>query len=228
STMTSSGVGNPRLTRSSSSVRQAAWLSPPMVLIASSTCLTVRAHAKRDEQRDRGRPFVEPNARDRPIQDQPDDRLVGERTRVPGVPIALHLPPGPADHILADRARKRRRKRASNPPRVGSGKIGAGDQGVGGPGAALIGRKRGAPPFARLAGLAHHPSARHGDPRLAKRPRQRPFAMAVADADNRRRAYFLARLTPPVTRTRKRFGEFLLQHALDKSAHTSPVSVPAR
>jgi hypothetical protein len=45
--------------------------------------------------------------------------------------------------------------------------------------------------------------------------------MAVADADNRRRAFFLARLTPPVTRTRKRFAEFLLQHFLDKSAHTS-------
>ena len=37
STTTSSGLGNPRRTRSSSSARQAASLSPPMDLIASST-----------------------------------------------------------------------------------------------------------------------------------------------------------------------------------------------
>jgi hypothetical protein len=36
STITSSGVFNPRLTRSSSNARQAASLSPPMFLIASS------------------------------------------------------------------------------------------------------------------------------------------------------------------------------------------------
>ena len=93
-------------------------------------------------------------ARDRPVEDEPNDRLVDERTRVAGVPVSLDLAPGPADHILADRARKRRGKRTSNPPRVGPGKIGAGDQSIGGSGAALIGRKRGAPPFARLVVLA--------------------------------------------------------------------------
>ena len=43
--------------------------------------LAVRAHAERDEQRDRGRLPVEPNARDRAVEDQPDDRLLGERAR---------------------------------------------------------------------------------------------------------------------------------------------------
>ena len=128
--MTSSG-GNPRLTRSS-----AACARPPD---REQHFLAVRSHAERDQQRDRGRLFVETNARHRPVEDEPNDRLVDEQMRVPGVPVSLHLTPGPADHILADRARKRRGKRKSNPPRVGSGKIDAGDQSIGGSGTALLG-----------------------------------------------------------------------------------------
>ena len=153
--------------------------------------LAVGAHAERDEQRDRGRLSVEPNARDRAVEDQPDDRLLGERARVPGVPVALRLAPDAADHVLADRPGEHRVQRASHPAGVGPGEISPGDQGVGGPGAALVGAQRTAPPFARLAVLAHQPSARHGDPRLAERARQRPLAMPVAHADDRRRRLVL-------------------------------------
>ncbi len=206
--------------RSSSSARQAASLSfPAHGLDRQQHLLAVRPHAERDEKRDRGRLPVEPNARDSAVEDQPDDRLLGERAPIPGIPIGLHLAPGPADHVLADRPGERRGKRPPHPAGVGSRKIGPGDQRVGGPGAALIGRKRGAPPFARLAGLARQPSARHGDPRLDERARQRPFAMAVADPDKRRHAFVLACLTPPAARTRKRLAQFLLQHRLDKTAH---------
>ena len=194
---------------------------PAHALDRQQHLLAVGAHAERDEQRDRGRLSVEPNARDRPVEDQPDDRLLGERARIPGIPVALHLAPGPADHVLADRPGENRVQRAPHPAGVGSREIGPGDQGVGGPGAALVGAQRTAPPFARLAVLADQPRARHGDPRLAKRARQRPLAMPVAHADNRRRRLVLPRPAPAVARTRQRLGKFLLQHRLDEAAHPS-------
>ena len=116
--------------------------------------LAVRAHAERDEQRDRGRLLVEPHAHDRAVEYEPHDRLFGERAGVPGVPVALHLAPDPADHVLADRPGEHRLQRTAHAAGVGPGEISAGDQGVGGPGAALVGAKRSAPPFARLAVLA--------------------------------------------------------------------------
>src|SRR5208282_5616371 len=131
----------------------------------------------------------------------PDDRLLAERTRVPGVPVALRLAPDAADHVLADRPGEHRVQRAPHPAGVGSREIGPGDQRVGGPGAPLIGAKRTAPPFARLAVLAFQTRARHGDPRLAERARQRPFAMSVAHAHHRWRRFFLTRLAPAVART---------------------------
>lgn len=42
---------SPRRTRSSSALRRPSALSPPMLLIASSTFLAVRAHAEEDQQR---------------------------------------------------------------------------------------------------------------------------------------------------------------------------------
>src|SRR6185312_14315829 len=53
--------------------------------------------------------------------DQPRDRLLEERAGAPGVPVTLHLAPGSADHVLADRP---------------------GDQRIGVLGAALVGAKR--------------------------------------------------------------------------------------
>ena len=121
STTTSSGLGNPRRMRSSSSARQAASLSfPAHGLDRQQHLLAVRPHAERDEKRDRGRLPVEPNARDSAVEDQPDDRLLGERAPIPGIPIGLHLAPGPADHVLADRPGERRGKRPPHPAGVGS------------------------------------------------------------------------------------------------------------
>jgi hypothetical protein len=48
----------------------------------------------------------------------------------------------------------------------------------------LIGAKRTAAPFARLAVLAFQTRARRDDPRLAERASQRSFATPVANADN--------------------------------------------
>ena len=90
-----------------------------------------------------------------------------------------------------------------------------------GPGAALVGEQRTAPPFARLTVLAGQPRARHGDPRLAKRAPRRPLAMSVAHADNRRRRLVLLRPAPAVARTRQRLAQFLFQHRLDEAAYRS-------
>ena len=205
STTTSSGVGNPQLMRSSSSARQAASLSPPMLLIASS--IFWPSARTPSATRDRGRLSVEPDTRDRLVEDQPYDRLFGERARIPGVPVALRLAPDAADHVLANRPGKHRVQRAPHPAGVGPREISPGDQAVGRSGSALVGAQRTAPPLARLAVLACQSSARHGDPRLAKRARQRPLARPVAHADNRRRRLVLPRSAPAVARTRQRLGK---------------------
>jgi hypothetical protein len=62
--------------------------------------LAVGAHADDDQQRDRGRLAVEPHAHHRAVEDQPHDRLLGQRAGVPGIPVALHLAPDPADVSL--------------------------------------------------------------------------------------------------------------------------------
>ena len=54
-------------------------------------------HAEDDEERDRRRFAVEPNAHHCAVEDQPYDRFCGERAGVPGLPVALHLAPDPAD-----------------------------------------------------------------------------------------------------------------------------------
>jgi hypothetical protein len=64
-----------------------------MLLIASST-FWPSAHAENHEERDRGRLAVEPHANDGAVQDQPRDRLLGQRTAIPGISGALH-PPSP-------------------------------------------------------------------------------------------------------------------------------------
>src|SRR6185437_8726578 len=74
--------------------------------------------------------------------DQPRDRLLEERAGAPGVPVTLHLAPGSADHVLADRPGEHRRQRAPHPAGVSPGQIGPGDQRIGVLGAALVGAKR--------------------------------------------------------------------------------------
>ena len=102
------------------------------------------------------------------------------------VRLTTSLPTGPANTG----------QRPPHPAGVGSGKIGPGDQSIGGLGAALVGAKRGAFSFARLAVRACQSSARHGDAHFAERAGQRSLAMAMADAHDRCRHFILARLQP--------------------------------
>ena len=73
---------------SSRSARQAASLSPAHVLDCEKNLLAVLPDAQRDQQRNRCRLSVEPHAHHHPVEDHPDDRLIGERTAIPSVPIA--------------------------------------------------------------------------------------------------------------------------------------------
>jgi hypothetical protein len=159
STMVSSGVFKPRLTRSSRSARQAASLSPPMFLTAKR----IFWHTERDQQRNRCRLLVEPHAHGSAIQDEPDDRRVLQGARVPGIPVAFHLAPGPANHILAHRAFENRRKRATHAASVGPGQIGARDQSFGLFRAPLVGPQRPALPRRRLAVFTDDPGTRDGE-----------------------------------------------------------------
>ena len=84
-----------------------------------------------------------------------------------------------ADHVLADGSGKDRIQRATGSARIGPGKIDAGDQCVGGRGAALISPQRGALPFARLAVLPHDSRAGEGNLRLSERARQGAAAILV-------------------------------------------------
>src|SRR5208337_70275 len=189
-----------RLTRSSSRARQAASLSPPMLRIASSTFWpsprtpsATRSEIDVARLSSRTRATV-PSRISRTIGSWPSGRTFQAS------PVALHLAPRPADHVLADRPGEDRVQRAPHPAGVGPREIGPGDQRIGSLGAALVGAKRGAPPFARLAVRARQPSARHGDAHFAERSGQRPLAMAMADAHDRRRRFILARLQPNVAR----------------------------
>src|SRR5260370_2342792 len=80
--------------------------------------LAVRADAYDDEQRDGGRFAVEPDAHHRAIENEPHDWLLGQRAGVPGVPVALHLAPGPAHRVLAHRSAEQGRERAAYPARI--------------------------------------------------------------------------------------------------------------
>src|SRR3982074_1580947 len=54
---------------------------------------------QRDQQRNRSLLSVEPHAHHRPVEDQPDDRLIGEQTAIPTAPTPP-CPPNPADRVL--------------------------------------------------------------------------------------------------------------------------------
>ena len=183
--------------------------------------LAVGPHAERRQERDRRRALVEADADNGTVKDQPHDRLLDERPRVPGVPVTFHLAPGAADHVLAHRPGEHRSQCPPNPAGIGPGKIGPGDQRVGRLGAPLVGAKRGAPPFARPAVRAHQSGARHGNLRSSERPGQTALAMAVPDADDRRRFAIRIGFASSVARTRQRTGEFLLQHHLDEAPNAS-------
>jgi hypothetical protein len=100
--------------------RRAASLSPPMLLIASSI-FWPSARTPSATSNEIGCLSVEPYTHDRPVDDQPHDRLFGERARIPGVPAALRLAPDGGDAAGRARSgssgRSRRRFPATSRPR---------------------------------------------------------------------------------------------------------------
>jgi hypothetical protein len=205
-----------------------------MFLTASSTpafagagSSAVLAHADHHKKRDRGRLAVEPHAHHRAVEDQPHDRLGGEITLVPGVPVRLHLPPHPADHVLADALGEHRRQRPAHPARVGAGQIGRRDQRVGSERAALVGAKPSALPLARCAVLAVEAGPGHRDLGRPEGAGQTARATAVAVTRDRsgRLLAGLPRRPAAVARARQSGGELLLDHRLDEAAHLGAQAV---
>src|SRR5213080_2784520 len=111
----------------------------------------VGAHTDDNEQRDGGCLAVEPHAHHGAVENDAHDRFLAQRAGIPRIPVALHLAPDPAYHVLADRAPKQGTERPAHTARVGAGQVAAGDQRIGGQRAALIGAERLAPPLGRLA-----------------------------------------------------------------------------
>ena len=184
--------------------------------------LAVGAHPQHDKQRDRGRLAVEPHANDRAVEDQPHDRLLGQRAAVPGVPVALHLAPGPAHRVLADRPAEQGRQRAANPPRIGAGQIAARDQRVGGKRAALIGPQRLALPFRRPALRCGQPGPRHRDLDRPERAGQRARTAAMTMARDAGSCFIAGPLASFVTRPGQRGIEFAADQFFDELARPSP------
>ena len=56
--------------------------------------LSIGAHADIDEQRDRGRCAIEPHPHHGAVENEPHDRLIGQRAGIPGVPV------GPSEFLM--------------------------------------------------------------------------------------------------------------------------------
>src|SRR5712672_723080 len=224
STIRSSGLRSPRLTRSSRTARQASFVSPPMFFTASNTFWpSSRTPSTTRSEIDVA--FLSSHPHYGAVENQAHDRLGGERAIVPGFPVALHLPPHPAHHVLAYRTAKQRRECTAHPARVGAGQIGAGDQRISGPRAPPIGRQRLALPFAGLAVGGHQPGARNSDRHPAERSHQRsrPVAMPVPTEPCRSAvSLVLCRCRAAVASPRQRRLKLSLDHALDKAPHLRP------
>src|SRR5271163_1015913 len=104
--MRNSGRRNPRLMRSSRDGAPSFGALATHALDRKHYLLAVPTYADDDEERDGSRFAVEPHAHHGAVENEPHDRLFGQRAGVPRVPIAFHLAPGPAHRVLADRAAK--------------------------------------------------------------------------------------------------------------------------
>src|SRR5271167_5183505 len=178
--------------------------------------LAVLAYADDDEERDGGRFAVEPHAHHGAVENEPYDRLFGQRAGVPRVPIVLHLAPGPAHRVLADSTAKQGGERTAHPARVGASQIGARDQRVGGQRAALISPQCPALPIRRLALQGVQSGTRHRDLDRPEGPGQRPCPASVAVARNACSSFIAGYLPSTVTRTGKRNIEFAADQLFDE------------
>lgn len=71
--------------------QDAASVSPPMFLMASTTFLAVAADPEHDQERDGGRLAIEPDLDHGAIQDQPHDVLIAQIALLPGSQAARVL-----------------------------------------------------------------------------------------------------------------------------------------
>ena len=116
----------------------------------------------------------------------------------------------------------KRRQRATHPPCIGAGQIGARDQRIGGKRAPLIGPQRLALPFRRLALGRGQPGARHRDLDRPERACQRPRAAAVAMARNAGSFFIAGHLASFVTRPCQRSIEFAAKQLFNELTRPSP------
>ena len=161
STMTSSGTAKP-------TGQQVVEENPPGGLAFAAHVaqgdqyfLAVTTNAQRHQHRKAGRLPVQANPDNRTVENQADDVVPGKIALLPGLPVGLHLAPGPAHGVLANRPAEQRCQGAPDPSRVGASQIGAGDQPFGLHRQALVGRQRLAAPLRWLAIAVGHPCPRN-------------------------------------------------------------------
>jgi len=201
-----------------------------MCLMDNRICLAVAAHADGRQHRDVGGLPVQPRADHRAVEGEPlaaigprttasaDDVLLREAARAPRVPVDLHLAPGAADDVLADRALEQAVERPLDAPRVGPGKINRGDQRLGPLRQPLVARQRLGPPFGGPAVLALDAGTRHADGLCAEDPDELTLATSVAMALARAAAAAVADAA-------EKRREFLVEQRLDGRAHRLPQPV---
>src|SRR5260370_12160391 len=62
--------------------------------------LAVTTNAQRHQQRQAGRLSIQANPDNRAVEDQADDVVAGKIALLPGLPVGLHLAPGPPSVVL--------------------------------------------------------------------------------------------------------------------------------
>jgi hypothetical protein len=119
--------------------------------------------------------------------------------------------PGAADSVLADAASEQGLERSTHPAGVDPGEVDLGDQQLGAPAQAPVGRQQRALPLALTGIVVGKPRPRQRQHQRPERRVQPPVAMAVAMA--------LAARTPLVSTPAEGRLELLLQELLDERAH---------
>ena len=210
--MRNSGVCRPRLIRSSRTARQAASLSPPMFLIASSTFwpssrtpsttsseieVALRSSRTRTTVPSRIRRTIGSSASERAFQAS-QSVFTLRHTR-----LTMSLPTRP----------RKRPRGPAYPPCVGAGEIRAGDQSIGGNRAPLVGPQRLALPLRRLA-------VRREAWRAARRSRSARTCRSATACDGRgdgRQRHPRHRRRPLVALARQSTGQFVFRMVSIKS-----------
>jgi hypothetical protein len=180
------------------------------VLDGENHLLAVAADTERDQQRDGRGLAIEPHLDHRPIEDQADDVVAGEITRLPRLPGRAGPLPGAADHVLADVALEQLGQRPTHAAGVHAGEIGLGDQRLGPAAEPLVGRQQRALPLL-LASFAGQPRPRHRERQRAEGGDQlaRPVPVAATVRDR----------APLVALPAERGFQLLLQQVLDERAY---------